>query len=80
MRPFGSTAIAPYSVRDRKGAPVAVPVTWEEVTTLPGAGAFSMGDMEDRLSRACPAETHAADPQSLTDRVIGDLQAWAAEG
>ena len=32
----GSTAIAPYSTRSRDGAPVAAPITWEEVKTVAG--------------------------------------------
>jgi bifunctional non-homologous end joining protein LigD len=28
---FGSTAVAPYAVRAREGAPVAMPVTWDEL-------------------------------------------------
>tara|TARA_R110002051_G_scaffold157734_5_gene229313 strand:- start:5261 stop:5755 length:495 start_codon:yes stop_codon:yes gene_type:complete len=38
----GSTAIAPYSTRAREGAPVAVPVTWEEVESLTAANGFSL--------------------------------------
>ena len=28
---FGQTAVAPYGVRPKKGAPVAVPISWKEV-------------------------------------------------
>ncbi|WP_421951788.1 DNA ligase D [Pelagibacterium sp.] len=38
----GSTAIAPYSSRAREGAPVAVPVGWDEVETLSAANGFSL--------------------------------------
>ena len=45
----GSTAVVPYSARARDGAPVAVPVTWDELgdiskanlLTLHDAGAFA---------------------------------------
>ena len=33
----GATAIAPYSTRARKGAPVAWPVAWTELAKLPSA-------------------------------------------
>src|SRR6185369_4672644 len=29
----GATAVAPYSTRNRPGAPVATPVTWNELTS-----------------------------------------------
>jgi bifunctional non-homologous end joining protein LigD len=38
----GSTAIAPYSTRAREGAPVAVPVGWDEIETLNSANGFSL--------------------------------------
>jgi bifunctional non-homologous end joining protein LigD len=36
----GATAILPYSPRARKGAPVAVPVGWNELSRLKSASAF----------------------------------------
>ncbi|WP_127145500.1 DNA ligase D [Pelagibacterium montanilacus] len=38
----GSTAISPFSTRAREGAPVAVPVTWDEVETLKSANGFNL--------------------------------------
>ena len=76
----GATAVAPYSLRARKGAPVAVPVTWEELRDLKAPNGFSMGDMEKRLEQPCPAIEMQEDLQSLTDGVIRKLQYWADGG
>lgn len=38
----GSTAICPWSLRSRQGAPVAVPVSWDEVPKLKQANGFSL--------------------------------------
>lgn len=50
----GNTAIAPYSIRARSGAPVAVPVTWEELPGLGSAKAFHIPDATARLAVPCP--------------------------
>lgn len=39
---FGSTAIAPFSPRSREGAPVAVPVSWDALSDIKAASAFSV--------------------------------------
>jgi bifunctional non-homologous end joining protein LigD len=76
----GATAIAPYSIRARKGAPVAVPVTWDELGALAGADTFGLGDMEDRLARPCPAAALLDTPQALTAAVIDRLGNWSDGG
>jgi len=45
----GATAVAPWSVRARAGAPVSMPVRWEELGDLEGGGAF---DVPAALTRA----------------------------
>ncbi len=70
----GATAIAPYSIRARPGAPVAVPVTWDELEKLSGANLFSLGDMEKRLAQDCPAQ--ALELQSLTEDVLSRMEDW----
>jgi len=47
----GSTSIASYSLRARKGAPVAVPVRWEELGKLKGGDAFDIRTAVQRLKR-----------------------------
>lgn len=63
----GSTAVAPYSTRARPGAPVAMPVSWKELGTLPGADAFTTADVVARLDQDDPW----ADAASWTQVVPG---------
>ena len=50
----GQTAVAPYSTRARDGAPVAMPVSWKELQSLPTANGFKTGDVLDRLADTDP--------------------------
>lgn len=47
-----ATAILPWSVRARPSAPVAAPVTWEELADLSHAGIFTIADLDLLLRRA----------------------------
>ncbi|MDP3739350.1 MAG: DNA ligase D [Hyphomonadaceae bacterium] len=47
----GSTAIAPFSPRRRKGAPVATPVSWAELPKFDTPAAFTIKTIGARLSR-----------------------------
>jgi bifunctional non-homologous end joining protein LigD len=48
----GSTAVLPYSARARVGAPVAVPIAWDELKDARDARAFGIGDAERLIERA----------------------------
>jgi bifunctional non-homologous end joining protein LigD len=48
---FGSTAIAAYSTRAREGAPVAVPLSWRDVTVDLAPGAFTIAAVRERVKR-----------------------------
>ena len=45
----GATAIAPYSTRARAGAPVAVPIRWDELSAKLKSDAFTLRDVPRRL-------------------------------
>ena len=51
-----ATAVLPYSARARDGAPVAAPVTWDELDRIDRADTFTIGDVETLLERAGSAE------------------------
>ena len=46
----GNTAVAPYSTRARPGAPVSMPLAWEELTDKIGPASFTVGNAATRLS------------------------------
>ncbi len=48
----GSTAILPYSARARPGAPVAIPIDWEELDRMKDAHPFSIDDPDTLLKRS----------------------------
>lgn len=48
----GSTAVVPYSARARSGAPVAVPIGWNELKDMPTAHPFTISDAKRLRDRA----------------------------
>src|SRR5689334_20631988 len=48
----GATAVMPYSARAREGAPVAAPVTWDELDKYESGHHFSIRDADELLERA----------------------------
>lgn len=50
----GATAIAPYSIRARAGAPIAMPVTWKELGRINAANEFTFDRALPRLKRKDP--------------------------
>ncbi|GAA0587148.1 DNA ligase D [Caenispirillum bisanense] len=68
----GATAIAPFSTRSREGAPVAVPVTWEELPRLASGARWTVETLPARLKRlkADPWEGYFQLRQSLTRKAL----------
>jgi bifunctional non-homologous end joining protein LigD len=48
----GATAILPYSARAREGAPVAAPITWDELDELQSGARFTVRDGAELVERA----------------------------
>ncbi|WP_428515813.1 DNA ligase D [Roseovarius sp.] len=73
----GATAIAPYSLRARPGAAVAVPVTWAELQDLSRPDGFHVGDMAARLKRPCPLRSAKA--RGIGTEVVEALEDWSRD-
>jgi bifunctional non-homologous end joining protein LigD len=63
----GATAVASYSLRSRPGAPVAVPLRWEELGKVKSGNAFDLRSVPKRLARL------KKDPWDGIDKVRQDL-------
>ena len=48
----GATAVMPYSVRARPGAPVAAPVGWHELAEIDAANRYTLADAEVLIERS----------------------------
>lgn len=74
---FGATGVAPYSLRPRPGAPLATPISWEELEEVKPDG-FRLRGAADRL--AAPDPWSGARPQDLTDPLAAAEQALVGHG
>jgi bifunctional non-homologous end joining protein LigD len=74
---FGNTAVAPYSTRARPGAPVAVPVRWEELGPKLAADHYTVGNLSRRLAtlRRDPWEAFFTLRQRVPRAVLKQLSA-----
>jgi bifunctional non-homologous end joining protein LigD len=62
----GATFVAPYSPRARPGAPVATPITWEELAGGITPDRFTIQAMPARLGEADPWHAYAKTKQAIT--------------
>jgi len=68
----GSTSVAPYSTRAKRGAPISAPLTWEELSSLKDPGEYTMTNINKRLSQLKhdPWQDYFTIKQSLTKEII----------
>jgi len=66
----GSTAIAPWSSRSREGAPVAVPLGWDELDNVKAANQFTLAMAAERARGADPWKGYFDAKQTLKASVL----------
>ncbi|WP_424359212.1 non-homologous end-joining DNA ligase [Methanocella sp. MCL-LM] len=49
---YGQTTVAPYTIRAKKGAPVATPVSWDELEDLESSQAYNLRNVVKHLREA----------------------------
>jgi len=63
----GSTAVLPYSARARAGAPVAVPISWDELDGIERPNLYSIADVDLLRERANDLHGWGFAAQALAD-------------
>jgi bifunctional non-homologous end joining protein LigD len=58
---WAQTAVAPYAVRAREGAPIATPIAWKELTSSLEPRAYTVKNIFRRISRKGDIWEHIAD-------------------
>jgi bifunctional non-homologous end joining protein LigD len=66
----GATAVMPYAVRARPGAPIAVPISWKEMETIDTPAHWHVGDAAELLKRA---KSKALAGWGRADQTLPDL-------
>jgi bifunctional non-homologous end joining protein LigD len=68
----GATTVAAYSPRARPGAPVSVPLTWEELSGKSRADGFTVATVPKRLAslKRDPWRDYAGTKQRLTKKIL----------
>ncbi|KKC24724.1 DNA ligase D [Sphingomonas sp. SRS2] len=66
----GATAVTPYSARARENAPVAVPISWDELDGFDRASAFTIRDGAQLMKRA---SSKALKGWGIADQALPDL-------
>lgn len=69
----GATSVASYSLRAREGAPVAMPLRWEELSKIKSGAAYDLTSAPARLKRL------RSDPWKDIDRIKQDLAKWDSD-
>ena len=71
----GATAIASYSVRARPGAPVAVPLAWEELEDADAMPVWNVREAPERLTLPDPWRDFDKSRRALTARALAQVGA-----
>jgi bifunctional non-homologous end joining protein LigD len=71
----GATSIAAYSTRARAGAPVATPISWDELSSIHSAAQFTLQNVPNRLAhlQRDPWHDMATTKQSLSKSLLKKL-------
>ncbi len=71
----GATAVAAYSTRARPGAPLSVPLAWDELSVDMRSDHFTIANLPDRLSqlRQDPWKDYFSTQQRITRKMLAAL-------
>ena len=72
----GATSVAAYSTRSRPGAPVSVPISWDELTAKLHSDQFTVTNLASRLARLKrdPWADMATTKQLITKAMLKHLE------